>query len=67
MARTFGKSPEQKEREATHARQQQLIEFIDADYKTFLLQYKARHPSFCETLTRLIDELNEFKSSYECD
>ena len=67
MARTFGKSPEQKEQEEIRARQQQLIEFIDTDYKTFLLQYKANHPALCETLARLIDELNEFRTGYECD
>ncbi len=64
QARTFSAIPET---ESPYQKRERLLELIDTDYKTFQLQYQATHPTFCETLARLIDELNELKSDYKCD
>jgi hypothetical protein len=62
MARTFGDTPEQKQRKERDYRRKRLIELIHADYQSFVAQTKVDHPSADETLDRMIDSLNEYRT-----
>lgn len=62
MARTFGDTPEQKQRKERDYRRKRLIELIHADYQSFVAQTKVDHPNADETLDRMIVSLNEYRT-----
>lgn len=65
MTRAFGDTSEQKARKEREKRCGRLIEYIHADYQTFIIQSKVDHPDLDTTLGRLIDELSEYRSLSE--
>jgi hypothetical protein len=74
-AKTFGDSPEQKQRKALERQigvyedhVERVLEILDCDYKTFVLQVKSRHPgrdSSLEALGNLVSELQKRYSKIE--
>jgi hypothetical protein len=60
MARTFGKSEPSE-----YKVQQQLLETIDCDYKTWKLQWAANHEETANTMRRLIENFEKLIASHQ--
>jgi hypothetical protein len=62
--RSFGLSPEQKEREKVKAEIERLWDLIDTDYDTLRRECKVYHPRKLETLDRLVRQLSRINALY---